>query len=101
MTREEMLRKMELSDHDFRDYVAKSKRFRDSLNEAQLRFHLSSKSSPIHVEDAAKAFGPDVTVDQLTELFAEAPIFGGVIVGVNTCCGKRYEGPLPPRPEEP
>lgn len=88
MNREAMLAKMELSDGDFRDYIAKSKTFIESLNEAQLKFHFNSKRAPVPMEDAAKAFGPDVTVEQLKDLFDGAPIFDGTVLGVNTCCGR-------------
>ena len=99
MTREQMLAKMELTDKDFQGYVARSKKFIESLNEAQLRFHFSSKQAPIPVEEAAKAFGPDVTVEQLMDLFVDAPLFEGPVLGVNICCGKKYRGPLSPGKE--
>jgi hypothetical protein len=83
MTREEMLSKMHLSDQEFVSYIEKLTKFMSSLSEPQLRFHMRLTRSGSKPEDAAKAFGPDLTAQELTTLFEGIPPSGGVTTFVN------------------
>ncbi|MGC2619304.1 MAG: hypothetical protein WA414_09710 [Acidobacteriaceae bacterium] len=76
MTREEMLSKMGISDADFRDYLTKLTAFRASLNPAQQAFFDRGKPT---VAQAAHAFGPGATAEDVEKLFAEAPPQNGII----------------------
>lgn len=88
MQREAMLKKMGIGDADFRDYLTKSAAFVASLNEAQLDFHLNSKHPTLTVTEAAAAFGPDVTEEDISKLFEEAPPVASVMF-TNACCGRK------------
>ncbi len=75
MTREEMLSEIGLSDGDFRDFLTKVAAFRSSLNPQQLAFY--NRSMPT-VAEVAQAFGPDVSIQDVENLFAEAPPINGI-----------------------
>jgi len=77
MTREQMLSKMGISDQDFRDFLTKLAAFRNSLNPAQLAFF--HRSMPT-VDQVAQAFGSDASIQDVNNLFAEAPPMDGI------CC---------------
>lgn len=77
MTREEMLSKLGISDQDFRDFLTKLATFRSSLNPAQLALY--HRALPT-VDQVAQAFGPDASIQDVENLFAEAPPMNGI------CC---------------
>ncbi|RXH56696.1 hypothetical protein [Granulicella sibirica] len=87
MTREDMLIKMHLSEQEFVNYIEKLTKFMSSLTEPQLQFHMrltqQGSKSGVKAEDAAKAFGPQVTAEELTTLFESIPPSNGVTAFVN------------------
>jgi hypothetical protein len=62
MTRNEMLKRMDLTDEDLKDLVHKFKTFHSSLNERQRA--IVTRSLP-NISSAAKSFGNDVTAEEL------------------------------------
>jgi hypothetical protein len=66
MTRNEMLKRMRLTDDELKDLVHKFKAFHNSLNEPQRAVIKTSLPKP---SAAAKTFGDDVTAKDLKELF--------------------------------
>ena len=62
MTRDEMLKRMKLTDEELKDLIHKCKNFHNSLNEHQRA--VVTHSLPT-VTAAAKTFGPDVTAEDL------------------------------------
>jgi hypothetical protein len=87
MNRTEMLNKMGIGDDDFRDYLKKSSDYLATLNEAQMKFHTNSKPPTATIAQAAASLGPDVTAEDIQQLFAEAPPIEGILF-TNYCCGK-------------
>lgn len=77
MTREQMLAQLGISDPDFRDFLTKLAVFRDSLNADQLAFF--HRSLPT-IQQVAQAFGPDCSIQDVEQLFGEAPPINGI------CC---------------
>jgi hypothetical protein len=65
MTRDEMLKRMKLTDEEFKDLIHKFRNFNNSLNEHQRE--VVTRSLPT-VAVAAKSFGPDVTAGELEKL---------------------------------
>jgi hypothetical protein len=91
LTREELLLTLEIEDADFRDYLAKIAAFRSSLNPSQLALFKKSMES---AEKLAESLGPDVTLEFIEELCAEAPPLDGI-----ACI--RFSGPPDPPPPPP
>jgi hypothetical protein len=65
MTRNEMLKRMKLTDEELKDLVLKFKNLQKSLNKQQ---RAVIRLSMPRASDAAKTFGADVTAKELKEL---------------------------------
>jgi hypothetical protein len=66
MTRNEMLKRMKLTDEEFKDLILKFKAFQKSLNKNQ---RAVVKLSLPKASAAAKTFGDDVTAKDLKRVF--------------------------------
>jgi len=66
MTRNEMLKRMKLTDEELKDLILKFKAFQKSLNKNQ---RAVVKISLPKASTAAKTFGDDVTAKDLKKLF--------------------------------
>jgi hypothetical protein len=76
MTRDEMLQKMGLSDQDHKELLVKFAAFHASLKPSQQEVLMRSM---LPLDQAAKSFGPNVTVEHLQAIAASAN------VGTNGC----------------
>jgi hypothetical protein len=70
MTRDEMLRKLGLTNEEFKDLIHKLERLHQSLTESQRAVFVRSFPT---AASAAASFGSDVSADQLQRLFAADP----------------------------
>jgi hypothetical protein len=75
MTRREMLEKLGLTEEEYADLMKKTLGFCKSLNEAQKRVVKSSLPS---LEEAARSFGPDVSVEDFKGFVGHEIIACGV-----------------------
>lgn len=85
-TREELLRRLGLTDKELRDFLSKFMAFYRSLNEPQKR--VIERTLPT-LEQAARSFGPDVTVQDIEALVgSEVPggSSGCVIAVIGPSC---------------
>ena len=83
MTRQEMLNRLGIKDHEFRDYLRKLCHFLNSLDATQREFHYKHAGTKT-VEQLAKSFGPHVTTKDIEELLSECPPVHGICIV--ECC---------------
>lgn len=84
MTHKEMLKRMGLTEEEFRDLLTKFRHFYDLLNANQKA--VVTRSLPT-LEAAARSFGPDVSVEDMQELLgadAAGGVFGSNVLGQQT-----------------
>lgn len=75
MTRAEMLQKLGLSETEHQDLVKKTVGFLNSLDSNQKRSFISFLPT---IEEAAKFFGPDTTVQDVKSLATDDALAAGV-----------------------
>lgn len=89
MTRNEMLKKMDLSHEEHTDLMAKFEAFHASLNQNQQKV---VTRSVLTLEQARTTFGPGATVGDVANLV------GPVFAAANASCNGAHTAPPPPGP---
>lgn len=78
--RDELLAKSKMTDAEFRDYVTKHHTFFSGLNDKQKAFYKEKNKKTLK-----EVLGRDVTADDLTSLFKEAPHDANMMMAVSCC----------------
>jgi hypothetical protein len=82
MTAQQMLEKLGITPEQAEDYKARSSEFVASLPPALSSLHQKT-SVPVPADQVRQWFGPDVTQQDLADLYAAAPGLNGVVVFTN------------------